>query len=259
MNLYQFSSVVAFILFGMGVSAAILGLSNYLENRKSRRGKQMLGVCISVFFWDSGYAWMSMCYENDFAYVARAIALLAVTFYMFFILRYVALVVDYPKKRLRIFLAICMVISLLAWTKIIQRDAVDFVMTPWGYWYTSKMTIARLIQFGSVLAALVEYYHILSYGKRRTQQKRKQYVLKRFGLFGEILFAGYMLDTLIPTIFHIPAVPGSGIGAFASAMVLFHISKTNKTFGLSQANVAEYVFQDVNVPVVITDGEDCSI
>ena len=66
---------------------------------------------------------------------------------------------------------------------------------------------------------------------------------------------GYTLDTLFPTLLNMPAIPGSGIGAFVSAMILFLISRNNKTFGLSKANVSEYVFRDVQIPIVITDPE----
>ena len=134
------------LLFGMGLVAIMLGLINYQENTRSAKGKQMLWVCIFVFFWDFGYAWMSLCYDSDFAYVPRAIALSAVAFYMFFILRYAALVADYPMQKLRNFLAIFLVASFISWFYVIQKDAVDFVMTPWGYWYTSKMSKARLLQ-----------------------------------------------------------------------------------------------------------------
>lgn len=254
-NVYQISALIALVLFGMGLSAAILGFINYWENKKSRRSTQMLWVCICVFFWDFGYAWMSLCYDNDFAYVARAIALLAVTFYMFFILRYVALVTEYSKRKLNVFLFVFMIVSLIAWTQIIQKNAVDFVMTPWGYWYTSKMSSARILQFAANIVALSQYYIILHFGKKRTTQAREQHVLKNFGWFGIILFGGYMLDTLVPSVFHIPAVPGSSVSAFVSAMILFQISRKNKTFGISRSNVSEYVFRDVHIPVIITDNQ----
>lgn len=256
MNQYTLSSLIAFMLFGMGMIAIILGIINYMENSKSRKGINMLCVCICVFFWDFGYAWMSLSYYDDFAYVSRAIALLSVTIYMFFILRYVALVTDYPSKWLNIFLSLFVIVSLVAWTQIIRKDAITFVTTPWGYWYTSKMSWARILQFASIIAAIVLYYFILSYGKKNTKYKREKYILNQFGWFGVILFTGYIFDTLIPTIAKIPAIPGSSISAFFSAMLLFAISRNNKTFGLSRDNVSEYVFQDVSIPVIITDNDN---
>ena len=253
MNIYTTSSLIAFVLLGMGVSALILGTYNHRENKKSKSGKEMFWVCVCVFVWDMGYAWMSLCFHDDFAYVPRALALLAVTFYMVFILRYVAVVTDYPRKKINLFLAVITVISLLAWTQIIPKNAVEFVSTPWGYWYYSKMTVARLVQFATVLAAMVEYYVILSYGKKNAVLKRKLFVLNRFRWFGPILFVGYMFDTLVPTLFHIPAIPGSAISAFASSMILFWISQNNKVFGLSKVNVSKYVFEDVQLPVIIAD------
>lgn len=255
MNQYTLSALIAFLLFGMGLIAALLGGVNYIENRRSRKGIQMFAVCLCVFFWDFGYAWMSLSYESNVAYVARAIALLSVTFYMVFILQYVATVTEYPKVRLNVFLTIFILASLTAWFQIIQKVAIEFVRTPWGYWYTSKMSWARLLQFASIIAALIQYYVIMIYGHKAAQFKRDKYILNRFNWFGVILFVGYIFDTLIPTMAHTAAIPGSSISAFFSAMLLFAISRSNKTFGLSRDNVAEYVFDDVSVPVIITDNQ----
>ena len=253
LNYYCFSSLMALLLFGMGLVAIILGIINYLENTKSKKGKQMLWVCICVFFWDFGYAWMSLCYDSDFAYVPRAIALSAVSLYMFFILRYAALVVDYPMKKLWLFLGLFLAASITSWFFVIQKDAVEFVMAPWGYWYTSRMSKARLLQAAANIFALAKYYVILDYGKKRTKLARQKYVLRQFSHIGIVLFLGYMFDTQLPILFHIPAIPGSSIGAFVSSMILFLISRNNKTFGLSKANVSEYVFRDVQIPIVITN------
>lgn len=255
MNVYTTSSIVAFILFGMGLLAMAAGGYNSFENRKSKSGRQMFLITVCIFFWDFGYAWMSLCFNDGFAYVARAIALLAVTFYMFFTLKYVANITEYSIKKLRIFLVAFLISSLGAWIFIIQKNAVEFTVTPWGYWYSSRMTIARLVQFASVMAAIVEYYVILAYGIKNTYLERNKYIYKQFFWFGPILFAGYMLDTLIPTLFHIAAVPGSCISAFFSALILFKVSQKNKVFGLSEANVSAYVFNDVSIPVIITDNK----
>lgn len=99
MNQYTFSSLIAFILLSMGLTGGILGTVNYFENTKSISGRQMFCICWSVFFWNFGYAWMSMCYGDDFAYIARGIALLAVIFYIFFVIRYVTTVTKYPVKK----------------------------------------------------------------------------------------------------------------------------------------------------------------
>lgn len=255
MNTYTVSSLIALLLFGMGISAFLLGLINFLENIRSRKGILMFLVCICVFFWDFGYAWMSLCFDDTFAYVPRAVALLAVIFYMFFILMYVTEVTGFPKRYLHMFLIVFTILSLLSWTQIIQTSAVSFVRTAWGYWYTSKVSWARYIQFACNVAALILYYIILHYGKKNTDKKREKHVLVQFGWFGATLFIGYTMDTLIPSVFHTTAIPGSSVGAFFSAMILFAISRSNKTFGLSKANVSEYVFRDINIPVIITDSE----
>ena len=255
MNQYALASLIAFTLFGMGLTAFILGVRNYEENRESKTSLQMFFVCACVFVWDFGYAWMSLCYDSDFAYVPRAMALLAVYLYMAFILRYIATITEYPEKKLFFMLAIFLILGVISWPQIIKKNAVWFVTTSWGYWYYSKMSVARLIQFTDVLVGLVCYYLIIHYGKSRAKTKREQFVLKRFGLFGPILFAGYMFDTLIPSIFKTPAIPGSGIAAFIAAMILYNIARINRVMGLSKENVSKYVFDDVKIPVIITDDD----
>ena len=255
MDYYVLSSLVAFILFGMGLIALTIGLENFFGHKESKSGLEMFIVCICIFLWDAGYAWMSLCYDLDFAYIPRAMALLAVYLYTIFIIRYVAIVLGYNKKDLKIALATICVLAIISWPQIITKSAVTFEMTPWGYWYYSKMSTARIIQFLSVIVGMIEYYKIMIYGMKNSGSRRERDIIKRFCTFGPILFVGYSFDTLIPSLFHIPAVPGSSIAAFVSSMIIFHISRVNRVFGLSKENVSQYVFEDVIIPVIITDND----
>jgi len=150
-------------------------------------------------------------------------------------------------------LAIFEVMGLVSWTQIIKKTAVYFTITPWGYWYIGSMSWARILQFVSILGIIVEYNVIIHYGRKQTIVKRDLYVLKRFGLFSPILLFGCALDTFIPSVFHTAAVPGSCIAAFASSMVLYNVSRKNKTFGASVTNISGYVFNDVSIPVIVTN------
>ena len=253
MNYYWLASLIAFVLSGMGTIALVFGAKTLIENKKSKSDLQMFFVCICVFVWDFGYAWMSMCYDSDFAYIPRAAALLAVYLYMVFIIGYLSEIVNYPRVKQFILFIPVAVLGIMSWPQIIRKDAVTFTMTPWGYWYYSKMSTARLLQFASILICLVLYYYILVNGYKKVNTRREKYVLKKFGLFGPILFTGYALDTLIPSLFKAPAIPGSGVAAFIASMILFYVASINRVQGLSEGNVAQYVFDDVRVPVIITD------
>ena len=253
MNYYWLSSLIALMLASMGTIALVYGAKTYIQNRESKTDAQMLLVCICVFGWDFGYAWMSLCHNSDFAYIPRAIALLAIYFYMVFIIGYVASIVNYPTKKQLYFLLPLSILGTISWTQIIRKGVVTFVETPWGYWYYSKMSYARMLQVICVLIGLIDYYYILYVGFKKAKSKREKYVLKKFGLFGPILLTGYTFDTLIPTVFNIPAIPGSGIAAFIASMILFYVATINRLQGLSVENVSQYVFSDVRVPVIITD------
>ena len=122
---------------------------------------------------------MSMCYEDDFAYIPRAAALLAVYMYMVFIVRYLCAIIDYPSVKMHTMLGIFLILAIISWPQIIQKDAVTFAMTPWGYWYYSKMSLARIMQFLSVLLGIVEYYKIMSYGRKNAGSMRERNIIKR--------------------------------------------------------------------------------
>lgn len=255
MNNYAIASLIAFILSGMGLVALFLGVKNYIENKESKTTMQMVLICMCVFIWDFGYAWMSLCYDTDFAYIPRAAALLGVYLYMVFILRYVAAITEYPTKKLHLMIVVFLIGGAVSWPQIIRKDAVWFTTTTWGYWYYSKMSIDRLIQFADIIMAMTFYYIIMHYGMKRATKKREIVVLRRFELFGPILFSGYLLDTLIPSLFKTPAVPGSGVAAFIAAMILYNIARINRVMGLSKENVSQYVFDDVKIPIIITDDD----
>ena len=256
MNYYPLGALVSFILFGMGLFAVIRGAENYYENKASKSGFQMLLVCLSVFFWDFGYAWMGLCYDSDFAYFPRAAALLAVYLYVFFIMKYVSIITNYSTKKLNIFSIIFVLLTVFSWPRIIGKNAVEFASTPWGYWFYSKMSIGRMVQFLCIILGITQYIVIVRRGIKNAETKREKYVLRQYYLFVPILFTGYTFDVLLPILFKIPAVPGSAIAAFIAAMLLLNTARINKLLGVTKDNVSKNVFDDVKVPVIITDNKD---
>lgn len=249
---YSLGALVSLALFFLGGIALVVGHQNFINN-KSKAGRHMFFACICVFLWDAGYSWMGLCYNTDFAYVPRAIALLSISGYMSAILLYVTELSGINVLPTKIFLSINVTAYLVAWVFIIQKDAVSFRVTPWGYWYTSDMSWARVLQFASVIATLVVFYIDLSSWKKSVYLKRDEALIKRFKWFGIIMMLGYLLDTLFPIMLHTTAIPGSSIAAFVSALVLYGISRKYRSFGISVNIVADFVFNEVKVPVLVLD------
>lgn len=248
---YELSALVSFALFFMGTVALLLGLSTYNNNPSSRSGRRILLACISIFVWDFGYGWMGLCHGSDFAYIPRAIGLIAVIAYICSVLSYLTMLSGFPRK---VTITICIICSAMffgAWWFMIQKDAVTFVETPWGYWWYSKKIPARYVETASVLIALIFFYVILEWWNKNAEYKREKHLIKRFRWFGPILVVGLILDTYIPLAAGTPAIPGTVVFAFLSSMLLFNISKSYMAFGISEANVSGYVFREVNVPVII--------
>jgi len=253
MNEYSTSALVAFVLVMMGYHALTVAWNNIKKNKFSKPVLMLSGACTMAAVWDFGYAWMSLCYYSEFAYIPRAIALLGVVFYMFFILQYVAIITEFPTRLVRCVVPVIIVSALIAWYGIIQKNTVEFQLTHWGYWYIGSMNPYRILQFVGIFLTLVCYYCMVDYGIRHAKHRRQKQLLSVFRWFGVILMSGFILDVIVPIFFKKPAMPGSAVGAFFSVMLLYVISKKYREFGISKDNVAEYVFDDVSMPVVITD------
>ncbi|MCR4807355.1 MAG: response regulator [Lachnospiraceae bacterium] len=250
---YEISALVSFALFFMGTVALLLGLSSFFKNTSSKPGKRMLLACISIFVWDFGYGWMGLCHGSEFAYIPRAIGLIAVIVYICAVLSYLTILSGFPKKVTASVCTISCVLFFVSWWYMIQKDAVTFVETSWGYWYYSKKIPARYVETLAVGIALVFFYVILIRWNKNAEYKREKHLIKRFSWFGPLLVIGLILDTYIPLLAGTPAIPGSVIFAFLSSMLLFNISQGYMAFGISESNVSGYVFREVNVPVIILD------
>ena len=248
---YTVGAAVSFVLLLMGAIALFIGYANYYNSRRSTASRMMFYCCACVFIWDAGYGIMGICFNSDAAYIPRAMALLAVYLYCQLMVMYVVELGKIKRPSTHIALCFGMLSYLISWFQIIQKDAVTFEMTPWGYWYYSKMSWGRILQFASALYVLIFFYVELFRWKKRVKLAREKNIVNRFIWFGPVIVAGYIADTLIPSFFHTQAVPGSAIGAFVSVVLLLGISRRNMAFGATVTNVAEYVFREVNTPVIV--------
>ena len=252
-NDYVTASFVSLYLFCMAMTALTGGIRLFRENTHSAGNRKMFFVFICVFLWDFGYAWMGLCYDSGFAYAARAIALAGVFLYIAAIVEYTGYIAGHPIRYRYPFYILYGIASLVCWVNIIDSRTVSFQMTPWGYWYKTQMTWARYLQFICLISAISYYYVILRYWWKRVELKREHNIIRGFMWFAPVVFAGYLFDTLIPGLLDVPAIPGSAVSAFASSLMLFTISKKNMAFDVNEHIVSEYVFRDVNSPVLVMD------
>ena len=253
---YEVAAGVSFILVFMGTIALVLGLNMYQTNKQSKSTIRMSLACVAIFLWNFGYAWMGLSFNSDFAYIPRAVSLLSVIFYVDCVIEYLVMLSGFSKGKARGVLFVSNIAYVIAWVKIIGHDAVTFEMTPWGYWYRTAISPYRILQFAAAIVMLIYFYRVLFFWRRRAVYKREIYVIDKFKWFGIIMFAGYSLDTILPMVLHTAAIPGSAIGAFASAMLLYVISSKYRSLGVSLSNVAEYVFKEVTVPVLVLGPDD---
>lgn len=256
MTNYVFAATLSFALFIMGATAFFMGLREYLENTSSRSGRVMFLTCIATSLWDVGYGFMGICYESDFAYVARAISLFAVMLFLYFVVSYLRIVSGNPSNKIQYYTIACTIMYFASYVFIIGKNAVSFEYTPWGYWYTTSMSTARIVQFVSVIIGIVLFYIELVGWSKRAVLRREKLIIHRFIWFGPIIFTGYLFDTLFPMIFHTAAIPGSAVAVFFDTVLLFTISRRYKAFGISIKNVAEYVFKEVNMPVFVFNTDE---
>lgn len=256
MPIYSLSSLLALFLVSMGTTAAFIGIQTLKRNPRSKSGLIMFLSCLCVFFWDFGYAWMSQCYDESFAIYPRAIGLLGIFAYLIFMLNYVAFLSDYPRRIMIPFNISYCSVSLVAFIIISQRDAIRFETNVLGYWYHSNLNMGRILQLIAMIMAIIIYYLIMHYWKKKSHLKRERSIIARFSWLGIILVVGYTIDTLIPIFFDKIMFPASCFSAFFTSILLYSISQKYNVFGASSANVAKYVFRDVTVPVLVFDTDN---
>ncbi|MBQ0042978.1 MAG: response regulator [Lachnospiraceae bacterium] len=258
MNSFASAALVSALLIIMGTIALTTGVRIMAQNKSSRPGNLMFFACVSVFLWDVGYAVMGLSFNDDFAYAARAVSLLSVCAYVTFVLYYLNLISGFSLKITSVVAVINVVGYFVAWLFIIRKDAVEFQMTPWGYWYTGAFSWARVLQFLTTIIVVILFYIVLFWWKKKEGGRRKvmKEIIGQFYWFGPVLILGYTVDTVLPIFAHIPAVPGSAVGAFVSVMILISISNKYRTFGVTMSNVSTYVYNEVNTSVFVLDDEN---
>jgi len=103
MSIYASGALASLTIYGMAMIAIVLGFQILKQDNNVKAGRRMFALFVSVYLWDTGYAWMGLCYDDEFAYIARAIALAGVYIYMVAILEYVGQLSGYPAIRRYVF------------------------------------------------------------------------------------------------------------------------------------------------------------
>lgn len=256
MPIYSLSSLLALYLVLMGTTAACIGIQTLKMHPKSKMGMIMFLCCLCVFFWNFGYAWMSQCYNEDFAIYPRAIGLVGIFAYLILMLNYVSILSEFPRRIMIVFNITYCTLSLISFLSISQRDAIVFENTLLGYWYHSKLNAGRILQLIAMLLANVIYYAILYYWRKKCHLKREKSIIRKFSWLAILLLVGYTIDTLIPIFFDKIMFPASCFSAFYTSTILYSISRKYNVFGASSSNVSKYVFRDVKTPVLVFDPEN---
>ncbi len=256
MNYYPFAAFASAILIFCGTIVLQFGVVNYKQSGKTKLGQIMMYTCISTFVWCCGYGLMGLCYDSQFAYAARALALFSVGLYISFIIDYIILLSDMRNRFIIWFSRLIMFPYFIAWLFLIRSSNVTFVHTPWGYWYTSKLTWARILQFIVILASLFVYQYMLVTWKKKTILKRELNIIRRFSLFVPIILIGCLFDVFIPNLFNTAAIPGSALAAAFSCMILYGISRQYNAFGVSIENASPHVFRSVQMSCFIFDSNN---
>ena len=256
MNYYATSALMSFFLFGLGCLILFCGIRNFILNKNSKSDQLMLILCIFSFLINFGYAWMGLCFDTDFAYSPRAIGPLSVFLYIAYYMRYISFISKYSVAKSALAIHISVILLIISFPNLIVSESVTFKKTPWGYWYSGSMSPARIIETVGITIAIVYVFEALLWGKKHAPSKREKHVLSQLLAYPVFAGGGFLLDSIIPSIFHIPALPGTCIVFSVGTLWSFYIAEKNRLLGISKENLSGYVFDDVKVPVIVTNPED---
>ncbi len=249
---FALASLISNVMLIMGVVSLVIGGRAFSRNPKSGTNCALFTISIFVFLWNFGYAWMGQCYRPGYAYFARTLALIGVFGFIPSVANYIAILSGMNRKVRHIMCTLMYFVSLLILPFVCKEGSVEFIVTRYGYYYKSHFDWARMTQFLFMSVCLAIFYYICYAWKKKTRFMRNKQLIQYFKLFGVVVVAGCLSDTIFPIFFGTVSFPGSSVGAFVSFMILYVITKKCEAVDISIENVADYIFMSVKSPILIT-------
>lgn len=244
--------IIFIYLFVCGVLAGYHALQLCLP-RKFRivENRYMAGFSLGSAIWSLGFCSLWIQTKPEYAYWCRTLGLIGTFIFLIFALINVA---HYSgiSHRLKRILSIFSLTGIPIYFMIVEKHQTLYFMENGTMTYLFKPGLANnlytLYSLWIALTIVLLNVHML----RKAPNQRTSAFAKRFFLVELCVFLGMILDTILPLIGE-SAIPGSTITQFWGLIVLYHAVAAFDHTRLTNANMSEFIYSFLSVPVLVYD------
>lgn len=240
------------ILFAFAIADLAFGLSVVVRGGIQNSDNKWYGLfCIGGAVWAFAFAELIASESVEYAYICRSIGMLGMFIYMISVVSLFTEWCGLPKKATHSIRLVCS-LGLIIYPFNIQRDAIEFYMTPYGMSYNYAGGVWAAIFTIYTVYLFVAFLAVVLYMMRKKNKKRTR-KLAVLSLIALVLFGlGNILDTVMPVL-GFAAFPGTTfMSFFGIAIVYFAMLYVNNN-RITLSSTAYHLYKNVKLPILAYD------
>lgn len=243
--------LLTFSLVAMGVISLALGVETFInEERKNTANRAFCFLTVAAFFWCVGYAWMTVCELDKYAYYARALGLFGVYLFLPGIVYFAAVVGKVPGKYRKALIAIFAIAGFVCYGKMVNKENITLVSTSFGTFFVGNHEKGRVLHLCFIGLVILIGMCCILYGKKNAILKREKSTIDKLIVTAIVLVISTISDTILPAMGY-QAFPSSCFGIFVGILLVNGIAKKNNTFALASNNITEYILRTGFAPILL--------
>lgn len=249
-------SIALFIGFGilvMAISSVVMGVFMLRRVQLERNQKKyILGMTICAYLWCSGYGIMNLAASTTNAYIGRLSGLVGVYCFVVMAQRFFAEYCGLKSLGLKILWYFDWFLAILSIYLMSRPQEASFVRTQYGTTFYASDSIWRKLVLLFLLFNAVSNFIILNWGRKRVVFRRQKKIIDIMIILEVQLLALSSMDGIFPILGQ-PSFPASCIGVWIAMIMLYFLGLKHNAFTITKSNVASYIFEKVDTPVLILD------
>lgn len=244
--------IILFVFSVLAVFYACIILSS--EHRKDTENKLLVVFCSSSAIWSIGFGALILQTLPEWAYRCRVIGMIGTILYLIsgqMLISYLSGIRKYWTNFFDGFACLGVFVYFLT----VERSQTIYQLDRSGMTYSFKPGIANSIYTAYSLILAFLMFGIALY-MCFSKTKRIRFFGKIFIIVDLIMLLGTVLDTVFP-LMGIPAIPGSTMTQFLGVVVLYMAITANNRSKINIANMSEFIYYSLSMPVLVYDAKGC--
>jgi len=253
----NFGIVIAILFITISIFYTIINIAVIVYDSKTIARRNYIIVGEVLFVFSLFYAYMTIAENETLVHVFWAIAFCAG--YMFYSvwMTFLSSLVNFNNKVIKYFTRCALVISMaLALAGAFSSD-VTFVKTSYGnqFSYPNDILFNVIFIFCLILTIALLIMHITWF--RQSKQKRNRRFILTITIASIFLTPMILISELIIPIYtDQTTTPLGSVLLLPISMYVYYTLRKHKLLGITVANVSNYTFRSVSMPIYVLDDND---